>query len=209
MIGSVSSGFRRRRRRNASSAKVAATARLAGSRQLHPADPGDVRRVPARRKSIVCRSDPRDWVARPPKLSRTEARSRCNSRLASGEAAAARERARTLAGFASVTDSGAATSGAPRELSGRIVNPWSAAIVGSVAGAGLAVESAAASEVFGPGFAAASTAGVAADTEAVTAGSAEPATPAAVARGAAATAGSPAGEGAGAPRGGSKVKGST
>jgi hypothetical protein len=209
MIGSVSSGFRRRRRPNASRAEVAATARDIGTRQLHPADPGDLRRVTAGRESCVCRSDPWLWIAPPSKLLRSEARARCDFSLASGVAAAARERARTFAGSADVTDSDSATSRAARELSGRIVNPRSAAIVGSVAGAGLAVEPAAASEVFTPGFAAASTARVASDTETVTAGSAEPTAPAAVDPEAAATAGSVAGEIVGAPRGGSKVKGST
>jgi hypothetical protein len=139
---------------------------------------------------------------------RSEARAWRNFSLASGVAAAARERARTFAGSADVMDSDAATSRAARELSGRIVNPRSAVIVGSVAGAGLAVESAAASEVFTAGFAAASTAGVASDTETVTAGSAGPTAPAVVDPGAAA-AGSVAGEIVGAPREGSKVKGST
>lgn len=209
MIGSVSSGSRRRRRRNASRTEVAATARPIGSRQLHPADPGDVRRVTDRRESCVCRSDPWLWIAPPSKLSRSEARARCNFGLASGLAAAARERARTFAGSADVTDSDAATSRTDRELSGRIVNPRSAVIAGSVAGTRPAVESAAASEVFTAGFAAASTARVASDTETVTAGSAEPTAPAAVDPGVAATAGSVAGEIVGAPRGGSKVKGST
>jgi hypothetical protein len=131
----MSSGFRRSRRRNASRAAVAAAARPAGSRQLPPADPGDVLGIPAGRESTVCRSDRCASIAC---ASRTEARARRKSTLASGVAAtlAARERARTSVRFAGVTDSGVATSGATRELWGRIVVAWPPlAIVGSIAAA--------------------------------------------------------------------------
>jgi hypothetical protein len=138
MIGSVSSGFRSRRRRNAIRAAVAATAIPAGSRQLPPAEPGEVRGVPARLESTLCRADCCTWIAPSSKLSRAEARARRrNSSLASGVAlatCAAREPLRTCAG--SVTDSNGATSDATAVLSGRIAGVWPLASVGSIATTG-------------------------------------------------------------------------
>jgi hypothetical protein len=134
MIGSVSRGFRRRRRRNASRAAVAATARPAGSRQLPPAEPRDLRGIPACREPTACSTDCRACIACRSKFSRAEVRARCNSSLASGVALAtraARELLRTCAG--SVTDSDAATSDATAALSGRIVETWPLASVGSIA----------------------------------------------------------------------------
>jgi hypothetical protein len=200
MIGSVSSGFRRSRRRNASRAAVAAAARPAGSRQLAPADPGDVLGIPAGRESTVCRSDRCASIAC---ASRTEARARRKSSLASGVAAtlAAPERARTSVRFAGVTDSGAATSGATRELWGRIVVAWPLAIVGSIAAASCDGDTAGLSIVLRSELLLGSLAG-----EGPTVGSGAAAR---ASRGTAATAGSAAGEGAGATREGSKVSGST
>jgi hypothetical protein len=200
MIGSVSSGFRRSRRRNASRAAVAAAARPAGSRQLPPADPGDVLGIPAGRESTVCRSDRCAWIAC---ASRTEARARRKSTLASGVAAtlAARERARTSVRSAGVTDSSAATSGATRELWDRIVVAWPLAIVGSIAAASCAGDTAGISVVLRSELLLGSLAG---DGPTVGSGAASRAS-----RGTAATADSAAGEGAGATREGSKVSGST
>jgi hypothetical protein len=200
MIGSVSSGFRRSRRRNASRAAVAAAARPAGSRQLPPADPGDVLGIPAGRESTVCRSDRCAWIAC---ASRTKARARRKSTLANGVAAtlAARERARTSVRFAGVTDSGAATSGATRELWDRIVVAWPLTIVGSIAAASCAGDTAGLSVVLRSELLLGSLAG---DGPTVCSGAASRAS-----RGTAATAGSAAGEGAGATREGSKVSGST
>ena len=64
MIGSVSSGFRRRRLRNATKAETAATPNAAGSRQPRPDDRSAVREFSAfgsskRRHSIVDRSPDR------------------------------------------------------------------------------------------------------------------------------------------------------
>ena len=203
MIGSVSSGFRRRRRRNASRVTVATTARPAGSRQLPPADPGDVRGILAGRAPTVCRFDGCACIARPSKLSRAEAPTRCNSTLASGVAVvtlSAREPSRTSTGSAGVTDSGVATSEAPGEVSDRIVGAWPLEILGSIAaaaggdtaglsgvlrresllgslaGVGLAVDSGAVSEVSRAGFASACTAGAASVKGAVAAESPRPAT---------------------------------
>jgi hypothetical protein len=200
MIGSVSSGFRRRRRRNASRAAVAATARPAGSRQLPPADPGDVRGIPARRESTISRSDRCARIACPSKPPRAEPRARRNFTLASGVAATtiARERARTSAGFAGVSDSGAATSGATRELSGRSVVAWLLAIVGSIA-ASSGGDTAGLSAVLRSELPFGSLAG---DGPAVAVGVASRV-------GTATTAGSAAGDGAGASREGSMVSGST
>ena len=200
MIGSVSSCFRRRRRRNASRAAVAAAARPAGSRQLPPADPGDVLGIPAGRESTVCRSDRCAWIAC---ASGAEARARRKSTLASGVAAtlAARERARTSVRVAGVTDSGAATSKATRELWGRIVVAWPLAIVGSIAAASCGGDTAGLSVVLRSELLLGSRAG---DGPTVGSGAASR-----VSRGTAATAGSAAGEGADATREGSKVSGST
>ncbi len=203
MIGSVSSGFRRRRRRNASRAAVVANARPAESRQLPPADPGDVRGIPARRESTVSRSDRGACTGCRSKPSRPEARARRNFTLASGVAAAtvaARERARTSAGFAGVSDSGAATSGATRERSGRSVVACPLAIVGSIA-ASSGGDTAGLSAVLRSELPLGSLAG---GGPAVAAGAA-----ARVSKGTATTAGSAAGEGAGATREGSMVSGST
>jgi hypothetical protein len=203
MIGSVSTGFRRRRRRNASRAAVAATARPAGSRQLPPADPRDVRAIPAPRESTVVSSTDRcARTACPSKPSPAEPRARRNFTLASGVAAAtiARERARTSAGFAGVLDSGAATSGATRELAGRSVVAWPLAIVGWIA-ASSGGDAAGLSAVLRSELPLGSLAG---DGPAVAAGAASR-----VSRGTATTAGSAAGEGAGASREGSTVSGST
>jgi hypothetical protein len=196
----MSSGFRRSRRRNASRAAVAAEARPAGSRQLPPADPGDSRGIPARRESTVCRSDRCAWIAC---ASGAEARARRKSTLASGVAAtlAARERPRTSVRFAGVADSGAATSEATRELWGRIVVAWPLAIVGSIAAASWAEDTAGLSVVLRSEVLLGS---LARDGPTVASGAASR-----VSRGMAATAGSAAGEGAGATREGSKVSGST
>jgi hypothetical protein len=196
MIGSVSSGFRRRRWRNASRATVAATTRPAGSRQRPPAVRGDVRGIPACREPAI-RSDRCASIALLP----PGAPARCDFTLASGVNAAAlatRERTWAFAGFAAVPDPDAAGSEATGELSGRTAAARPLAIVGSIAltvGDRRAVASGATPRVSAAGFAAASTAGAASDTGAVAAGAV--ATPAAVDTGTAATAGEVAVVGAG------------
>jgi len=124
--------------------------------------------------------------------------------LASGVTAAtlaARERGRTSARFAGVTDSAAATSGATCELWGRIVDARRLAIVGSIAAASCDEDTAGLSVVLRSELLLGSLAG---DELTVASGAA-----ARVSKGTAAAAGSAAGEGTGATREGSKVNGST
>jgi hypothetical protein len=214
MIGSVSSGLRRRRPRNASRATVAATARPAGSRQPPPD------RVDARNISACCESSARR-PERPPgvtcrtRFTRPEARARLGSTLANGIAVTpltADEPTRTACCSPSVTKSSEAASEAARDFPDRIVNPprfvidsWIGVTDSAVVTSGLCracrAESLLASTV--------GTAGVASTwaTGAAVAGAApapDAADPVAAARTGSAAAG---GEGAG--RGGSNVSGST
>jgi hypothetical protein len=212
MIGSVSSGFRRRRPRNANRAAVAATASPAGSRQP-PADRAEVRTIPARCEPNVRPPDRRPSIAWPPMVTRSVGRTRCNFTLASGVAVAsfaARVSASTSAGLAGVTDSGPAGSDVTGEL---LASPAVTAAAAPTVAAG------AASTVCEAELAAASAAGAVWGTGAVASGSRAPTAPTAGAgAGAGAgtagavtaeTAGSAAGDGRGARRGGSKASGST
>jgi hypothetical protein len=113
---------------------------------------------------------------------------------------AARERARTSAGFAGVSDSGAATSGATRKRSGRRVVACPLAILGPIA-ASAGGDTAGLSAVVRSELPLGSLAG---DGSAVAAGA-----DSRVSKGAATAAGSAAGEGAGASREGNMVSGST
>jgi hypothetical protein len=183
MIGSVSSGFRRRRRRHASRTAVAATVRTTGSRHLPPADSGDASGIPAGCESIALRSDRCAWSGRPPDFARLRAWTRCDFSFASGVAAsmrALRERARKSAAAARVPDSRAVRWEAAGELSGRIVEAWPVATAGLIAGAAPSVVSEAAARVSTEGLAPtpAATAGAPSETGAVAAGSTEPALPA-------------------------------
>ena len=207
MIGSVSSGFRRRRARNASRATVAATASPAGSCQPPPADRADVRTIPARCEPNVRPPARRPSIGWPPMVTRSKARARCNFTLATGVAVtsfAARVCVGTSTGLAGVTDSGAASSDVTCEL---LAEPAVTAAAAPTVAAG------AASTVCEAELATASTAGAVWETGAVASGSTAPTAPTAGAgtagAGTAETAGSAAGDGRGVRRGGSKVSGST
>jgi hypothetical protein len=210
MIGSVSSGFRRRRPRNANRAAVAATASPAGSRQP-PADRAEVRTIPARCEPNVRPPDRRPSIAWPPMATRSVGRARCNFTLASGVAVAsfaARVWASTSAGLAGVTDSGPAGSDV---TGGLLASPAVTAAAAPTVAAG------AASTVCEAELAAASAAGAMWGTGAVASGSRAPTAPTAGAGAGAGmagavtaeTAGSAAGDGRGARLGGSKASGST
>jgi hypothetical protein len=124
MIGSVSSGFRRRRPRTASSATVAAPARPAGIRQLPP-DRAGVRNVSACcEPSVRSRERPPGVTCRA-SFTRPEARARLGSTLANSDAVtplAADESTRTACCSPNATDSNAASE-ATRDFPDRIVNP--------------------------------------------------------------------------------------
>jgi hypothetical protein len=222
MIGSVSSGFRRRRPRNATKPTIAATASPAGSRQARPAGAA-VRGICVFGSSNTRRATPTAWPTG-------------WSWPVSAAARGARDR--NFGSAAAPNASVAAVEGAgvvDWEVRGRIVGVSALAILGSAgdaarggsicpelsallrctsllgplatAGCALAIVAAgAAIAVSRAGLRTASTAGAApgevSDAGAVVARSSEPAMPA-VAGAAASTAG------VGATRGGSKVSGST
>ncbi len=212
MIGSVSSGFRRRRPRTASRATVAAPARPAGIRQLPPgrAGAGNVSafceptvRRPERPPGVACRT----------RSTCREPRAALRSTLANGIAVtplAADESKRTACCSPSATDSNAA-SDATCDFPDRIVNPprlaivcWAGVATSAAVTSGLCralrAESLLTPTVGTTGVAATGATGAAVAGAAPAAGAADP--------GAAATAGSAAaGEGAG--RDGRRLSGST
>ena len=214
MIGSVSSGFRRRRPRTATRAAVAAKTRAAGSRQLRLGDRAAVRETSACGSSNACRAIRAAWLELRSCGAWITTGSWCDCTFgaaAVGDAVAARERASASARFTSFTDAGAASPGvaAPTGLLGAVLSAgdFSASLLGALATAGnavAAVASGAAWPVSEAELAGASTAGAAPGTGVVAAGSIEPAVSAT-----AGAAASPAGGASGATRGGSKVKGST
>ena len=216
MIGSVSSGFRRRRPRRARRTATAATATPAGSPQ-----PPDRRcaALPARCESSARSPDRRTWIACPPKLPRVEERTVRKSSVASGVTLATfatRGRVRTSACLPGVSDSDAAD-----EVVARIVDvsaltivdptgPASRADAAGLSGA-LRTELPFASVVVAAGAAPTDDAGATTWAAAIGAVCAEPAAPTAADPdpGTEATAGSAADDGEDTPRGGNKVSGST
>jgi len=213
MIGSVSSGLRRRRPPSASRATVAATARPAGSRQ--PPDRTGPRDVSACCEPSVRWPERAPWVACRTRLTGPEARARRGSTLANGIAVtplAADESTRRSCCSPSATDSNAASE-VTRDFPDRIVNPprleivcWTGVAASAPVTSGLCralrAESLLASRVGTTGVASTGAAtGAAVVGAAPAAGAADP--------GAAATVGSAAADCGGAGRGGSRFSGST
>ena len=213
MIGSVSSGFRRRQPRSASRATVAAPARPAGSRQPPP-DRVGARKIFACREPSVRPPERAPRAAGRTRFTCREPRAPLGSTLANGIAVtplAADESARTACCPPSAIDSNAASE-TTRGFPDRIVNPprlaivcWAGVAASAAVTSGLCralrADSLLASTVATAGGASTGVTGAGAVGATPAAGAADP--------GAAATAGSAAAAGEGAGRDGRRLSGST
>jgi hypothetical protein len=185
MIGSVSSGFRRRRPRNATRGTIAAIASPVGSDQLRPAERADGRAIPGSRSAGACRADRAARPAGRPSPAGAASRGRLDCTFCGACAGL------PLAIVGSTGTAGAAGEAVPSAVRRAKSLRAARAVAGSVA-------STATSAVSEAGLATASTAGGASDAGIVSAGSATTG-----------TAGSAAGGGGEGTRGGSNVSGST